>query len=161
MTGGGASWAASCMEARPAQTSDKTRMEPSILRLRQNVAHAHMRVSRLVSTSFCRALSSNNMRITALVWLLCVPLGASYGQSARSAIFLFGPAGAEAARQAARTAAAVSRHWLSQPRSAAELRRSGSVDALPLDAKAPAKSIEPAFLNAAREARDTDPGTFL
>src|ERR1022692_3866493 len=65
------------------------------------------------------------------------------------------------ARQAARTAVAVSRHWLSQPGSAAELRRSGSVDALPLDAKIPAKSIEPAFLNAAREARDTDPDTFL
>jgi hypothetical protein len=101
------------------------------------------------------------MRIRALVWLLFAPLCASYGQSARSAIFLFGPAGAEAARQAARTAAAVSRHWLSQPGSTAELRRSGSVDALPLDAKTPAKSIEPAFLNAAREARDTDPGTFL
>src|ERR1039458_10462397 len=105
------------------------------------------------------------MRTTALVWLLFAPFCASHGQStsagapaqsARSAIFLFGPAGAEAARQAARTAVAVSRHWLSQPGSAAELRRSGSVDALPLDAKIPAKSIEPAFLNAAREARDTD-----
>ncbi len=110
------------------------------------------------------------MRTTALVWLLFAPFCASHGQStsagapaqsARSAIFLFGPAGAEAARQAARTAVAVSRHWLSQPGSAAELRRSGSVDALPLDAKIPAKSIEPAFLNAAREARDTDPDTFL
>src|ERR1039458_672404 len=92
------------------------------------------------------------MRTTALVWLLFAPFCASHGQStsagapaqsARSAIFLFGPAGAEAARQAARTAVAVSRHWLSQPGSAAELRRSGSVDALPLDAKIPAKSIEP------------------
>lgn len=120
------------------------------------------------------ALSSNNMRVTALVWLLfapfCASICASSGQSAavappipsdRSVIFLFGPAGAEAARQAARSAVAVSRHWLSQPGSTAELRRSGSVDALPLDAKTPAKSVEPAFLNAAREARDTDPETFL
>jgi len=114
------------------------------------------------------------MRTTALAWLvftpLCVSICASNGQStpaadpgqgARSAIFLFGPAGAEAARQAARTAVAVSRHWLSQPGSTAELRRSGSVDTLPLTAKTPAKLIEPAFLNAAREARDTDPDTFL
>jgi hypothetical protein len=56
---------------------------------------------------------------------------------------------------------AVSRHWLSQPGASAELRSSGSVDALPLEAKTPAKSIEPAFLNAARDARDTDPETFL
>jgi hypothetical protein len=115
-----------------------------------------------------------NMRTTALVWLVFAPLCASIcagngqstpaadaRQSARSAIFLFGPAGAEAARQAARTAVAVSRHWLSQPGSTAELRRSGSVDALPLAAQTRAKSIEPAFLSAAREARDTDPETFL
>ena len=111
------------------------------------------------------------MRTRALVWLLFAPLcagicagngqEAAAGQSARSAIFLFGPAGAEAARQAAHTAVAVWRHWLSQPGSTAELRRSGSVDALPLDPKSPVKSIEPAFLNAAREARDTDPDTFL
>jgi hypothetical protein len=110
------------------------------------------------------------MRTPALVWLLFAPMCATYGQSApaaapgqsaRSAIFLFGPAGAEAARQAARATVAVSRHWLSQPGSTAELRRSGSVDALALDAKTPAKAIEPAFLNAAREARDTDPDTFL
>ena len=114
------------------------------------------------------------MRTTALAWLVFAPLCASIragngqsspaadpSQGARSAIFLFGPAGAEAARQAARTVVAVSRHWLSQPGSTAELRRSGSVDALSLDARTPAKSIEPAFLNAAREARDTDPDTFL
>lgn len=35
------------------------------------------------------------------------------------------------------------------------------MDALPLDAKISAKSIEPAFLKAARDARDTDPDTFL
>ena len=114
------------------------------------------------------------MRTTAHVWLVLTPLcvsicasngqsapAAAPGQSARSAIFLFGPAGADAARQAARTAVAVSRHWLSQPGATAELRRSGSVDALTLEAKTPAKSIEPAFLDAAREARETDPDTFL
>src|ERR1022692_2397420 len=114
------------------------------------------------------------MRTTAHVWLVLTPLcvsicasngqsapAAAPGQSARSAIFLFGPAGADAARQAARTAVAVSRHWLSQPGATAELRRSGSVDALTLEAKTPAKSIEPAFLDAAREARETDPDSFL
>ena len=106
------------------------------------------------------------MRLAALVWLLIAPLcvgirAADPGQPARSAIFLFGPAGAEAGRQAARTAVPVSRHWLSEPGSTAELRRSGSVDALPLEANTPSKTIEPAFLNAAREARDTDPDTFL
>ena len=35
------------------------------------------------------------------------------------------------------------------------------MDALPLDAGTPAKSIEQAFLNAARLGRDTDPDTFL
>ena len=110
------------------------------------------------------------MRTTVLVWMVVAPFCASQAQgppaadlgpSARSAIFLFGPAGAEAARQAARTTVAASRRWLSQPGSTAELRRSGSMDALPLDARISAKSIEPAFLNAAREARDTDPDTFL
>jgi hypothetical protein len=99
------------------------------------------------------------MRTKALVWLLFAPLCA--GQSVRSAIFLFGPAGAEAARAAARTAVTVSRHWLSEPGSTAELRRSGSMDVLPLDLKTPAKSMEPAFLTAAREARDSDPEAFL
>ncbi len=111
-----------------------------------------------------------SMRTKALVWLLAAPLCTSRGQStppavpdssARSAIFLFGPAGAEGARQAARTAAAASRDWLRQPGSTAELRRSGSVDVLPLSARIPAKSIEPAFLTAAREARDIDPEVFL
>ncbi len=72
------------------------------------------------------------MRTTALAWLVFAPLCASIragngqsspaadpSQGARSAIFLFGPAGAEAARQAARTVVAVSRHWLSQPGSTA------------------------------------------
>lgn len=109
------------------------------------------------------------MRTTAVAWLLCAPLAASSGQTApaaspappRSAIFLFGPAGAESTRQAARTAASVARHWLSQPASSAELARTGSVDTLPLDATAPAKVMEPDFLNAARAARDTDPDAFL
>lgn len=107
------------------------------------------------------------MRTTALVWLFFAPLCSSLAQEtstappARSAIFLFGPAGAEAGRQAAHTAVSASRHWLSQPGSTAELRRSGNADGLSLDLKTPAKTIEPAFLTAAREARDTDPDTFL
>jgi hypothetical protein len=108
------------------------------------------------------------MRTTALVWLFsalaasATPTApAASPDQARSAIFLFGPAGAESARQAARTAASVARHWLSQPGSTAELRRAGSVDALPLDARTSVKAAEPSFLNAARDARDTDPDAFL
>lgn len=109
------------------------------------------------------------MRTTAVAWLLCAPLAASPRPAApaaspappRSAIFLFGPGGAESTRQAARTAVSVARHWLSQPASSAELARTGSVDTLPLDPKTPAKAMEPAFLDAARAARDTDPDAFL
>jgi hypothetical protein len=104
------------------------------------------------------------MRTIALAWLLCarIVLAASPDPAAgRVAIFLFGPAGAESARQGARAAAAAGRRWLSQPGSTAELRRAGSMDALPLDAGTPTKSVEQAFLNAARQGRDTDPDTFL
>jgi len=104
------------------------------------------------------------MRTIAFAWLLFAPMvfAASPDPAAgRVAIFLFGPAGAESARQAARAAAAAGRRWLSQPGSTAELRRAGSMDALPLDARPPAKSMEQAFLNAAQQGRDTDPDTFL
>jgi hypothetical protein len=104
------------------------------------------------------------MRTAVFAWLLCAPIVLTASPdpaTGRAAIFLFGPAGAESARQAARAAAAAGRHWLSQPGSTAELRRAGSMDALPLDAGTPAKSIEQAFLNAARLGRDTDPDTFL
>jgi hypothetical protein len=107
------------------------------------------------------------MRLGVLVCLLFAPLSGQRPpagkpvQSARSAVFLLGPAGAEATRQAVRSLVAASRHWMSEPGSTAEIRRSGSADALPLDAKIPARSMEAAFLNAAREARDSDPETFL
>src|SRR5580658_10827572 len=102
------------------------------------------------------------MRTIAFAWLLFAPMvfAASPDPAAgRVAIFLFGPAGAESARQAARAAAAAGRRWLGQPGSTAELRRAGSMDALPLDSRTPAKSIEQAFLKAARLGRDTDPDT--
>jgi hypothetical protein len=103
------------------------------------------------------------MRTAAFAWLLLLGVNppASTAETARSAIFLFGPAGAESARQTVKAAAAVSRHWLNQPGSSAELRCTGNVDALPLDSKTPTKALEPAFLNAARQARDTDPAAFL
>src|SRR5579871_2434458 len=107
------------------------------------------------------------MRSALLVCLSVVPLcglpgpGTPAAGPQRSAVFLFGPAGAESARQAARTAAAVTHRWLSEPDSAAELRRAGSADTLPLDAKATVKTLEPLFLNAARGARDSDPETFI
>lgn len=110
------------------------------------------------------------MRTTALVWLFCAPPLACFGQGeashppdqpSRSAIFLFGPAGAEDARQAARSTAAAAHHWLKAPGSTAELRRTGSLEALPLGPGASAKAIAPPFLEAARAARDSDPAAFL
>ena len=104
------------------------------------------------------------MRTVVFAWLLCASnaLAAAPDPGAgRVAIFLFGPAGAESARQGARAATAASRRWLSKPGSTAELRRAGSMDALPLDSGTPAKSVEQAFLNAARQGRDADPDTFL
>ena len=106
------------------------------------------------------------MRVLALLWLLSAPLAAT-GQNAkpdadsRSAVFLFGPSGAEASRLAARAAASAAHRWLSKPASTAELRHSGSADPLPLEPNSGVKSIEPAFLAVARAARDTDPDAFL
>jgi len=103
------------------------------------------------------------MRTLVLVCLLSTALFADAGAEAtqRSAIFLFGPAGADQGRQAARVAAVAARQWAKEAGSAAELRRAGSAEAMPLDPKASAKPIEEAFLNAAKLARDTDPETFL
>ena len=104
------------------------------------------------------------MRTIAFAWLLCAPIAlaaSSDPASGRAAIFLFGPAGADNARQAARAAATDGRRWLREPGSTAELRRAGSMDALPLDAATPAKAIEQAFAAAASLGRDTDADTFL
>ena len=104
------------------------------------------------------------MRTIVFACLLCariVPAASPDAAAGRAAIFLFGPAGAENSRQGARAAAAAGRRWLSQPGSTAELRRAGSMDALPLEAGTPAKSVEQAFLDAAHQGRDTDPDTFL
>ncbi len=79
----------------------------------------------------------------------------------RSAIFLFGPTGAEHARIAARAAASTARQWMKESGSMAELRRTGSLDSAPLDGKSPGKTFEQTFLSAAREARDSDTPAFL
>jgi hypothetical protein len=101
-----------------------------------------------------------HMKTAALGFLLLAPLAAA-PTSQRSAIFLFGPASADAARQAAHAASITAHRWLSQPDSWAELRRAGSVDTLALDPQIGPKSIEPPFLEAARLSRDADPSTFL
>lgn len=88
------------------------------------------------------------------------PAAAPDQTSGRSIIFLFGPAGAEQARAAARAVAATFRRWLSQPGSAAELRSAGNLDGVQLDRVA-AKAAEPLFLEAAKQARDSAPEAFL
>src|SRR5579872_1990760 len=79
----------------------------------------------------------------------------------RSAMFLFGPAGGEHAREAARSSASAARRWLSGPNSSAEVQFAGSLDGVPLDPKTPSKLFEQAFLDAARQGRDSDPAAFL
>ena len=90
-------------------------------------------------------------------YVLAVPC---YG-AARSAIFLFGPGGAEHARHSAQVAASTARRWLKQPESTAELRRAGSLDSLQLAGQAPTKSVDEQFLTFAREARDSDLAALL
>lgn len=102
------------------------------------------------------------MRIALTVWLLAAPLCSLAADGpARSAIFLVGPIGAESAREAARGVASAVQHWLAEPRSAAEMRRAGSLDSLPFEPKSPFKSTEAALFGAAQAARDTDPEVFL
>src|SRR4029077_1889431 len=78
----------------------------------------------------------------------------------RSAIFLFGPAGGEHAREAARSSASAARHCRRGPDSSAKVRFAGSLDGLPLDPKTPLKLFEQAFLDAAHQGRDSDPAAF-
>ena len=81
--------------------------------------------------------------------------------SERTVVFLFGPGGAEPGRQSVRAAASAGRRWLEKAGSAAEVRRSASVEGLPLDPKLSTKQLEAALLDVARQARDSDPGAFI
>jgi hypothetical protein len=79
----------------------------------------------------------------------------------RSIVFVFGPSGAETARQTARAAAGTARQWLKNPGASAEIRRAGSAEVQTLDAKMPLKQFEQTFLDAARQARESDAAGFL
>jgi hypothetical protein len=79
----------------------------------------------------------------------------------RSIVFVFGPSGAETARQTARAAAGTARQWLKNPGASAEIRRAGSAEVQTLDAKMPLKQFEQTFLDAARQARESDATGFL
>jgi hypothetical protein len=97
----------------------------------------------------------------AIALLFACALAMPSWAAERSAIFLFGPEGAEHARQTAHAAASTARRWLKQPGSTAELRRTGSADIAPLDGNVPAKPLDELFLKAAREGRDSDPAALL
>ncbi len=75
--------------------------------------------------------------------------------------FVFGPGFAENARQGARSAAATARQWLRSPGAQVEIRRAGNPEAKRIDLQIPAKALQEAFLEAATQARDTDPDAFL
>jgi len=79
----------------------------------------------------------------------------------RSAIFLFGPEGAEAARETSSAVAGPARRWLSAPGSSLEVRKSGTQEGVRASPKMPARALEQLLLEAARGARDADPAAFL
>ena len=79
--------------------------------------------------------------------------------TSRSAVFFFGQAGTDHARQSAKSAAAAARRWLNVQGSTAELRRAGTLDARAVGA-VEVKEMEAAFLRVAREAADTDPAAL-
>ena len=79
--------------------------------------------------------------------------------SSRSAVFFFGQAGADHARQSAKSATAAAKRWLNVAGSTAELRRAGTLDARAIGG-AEDKDLEAAFARVAREAADTDPAAL-
>ncbi|MGO9241653.1 MAG: hypothetical protein ACLQBJ_12660, partial [Bryobacteraceae bacterium] len=90
-----------------------------------------------------------------------VALAPAARAEARSIVFVFGPAGTETGRVAARAAAATARQWLKNDGASAEIRRAGSAAALALSAQAPPKQFEQSFLDAAHQARESDAAGFL
>jgi len=96
----------------------------------------------------------------ALVLLLTSLLSAAPPASNRAAVFYFGPAGADHARQSAKSAASAAKRWLTVPSATAELRRSGTLDARPIPAATTAKELDLSFAAIAREAAETDPASL-
>src|SRR5208337_5159965 len=80
---------------------------------------------------------------------------------ARSIVFVFGPAGTETGRVAARAAAGMARQWLRNDGDSAEIRRAGSAAVLALSAQTPPKQFDQSFLDAARQGRESDAAGFL
>jgi hypothetical protein len=83
------------------------------------------------------------------------------GNAAKSAIFVFGPGGAEPAKRGALGATSAAKSWVKSPDSWAELRRLSDTGDVVLEAKTPGKQIDDAFAAASREARDSDSTTFV
>ncbi len=105
------------------------------------------------------------MRGLALAALCCLPAtvagAAPPAESERSLVVLFGPAGSEAARQAAHTAASTARRWFKGGGTLVEIRRAGKADGVSLSAGVASKELEQAFVDAAQASRDTDPAAFV
>ncbi len=95
------------------------------------------------------------MYLGVAVW--AVPLHAEE----RSLVILFGSNDAEAARSAAKAAAATSRRWMQSQGAVVELRGAGSQDALPLSGNSSAKELEKTFVELAQRAQDSDFASFL
>lgn len=100
------------------------------------------------------------MRVRGADCLIFVALTA-LAAGDRTVVILFGPGGAEPGRQAARASAAAARRWLDKGGSTVELRRAGNPEGLVPDPKLSSKQWEQAFLDTAREARESDLAGFL
>ncbi|MGC9999285.1 MAG: hypothetical protein ABSE21_04235 [Bryobacteraceae bacterium] len=97
----------------------------------------------------------------AMAMLGCAVLALPARAEERSIVFVFGPSGAETARQTARAAAGTARQWLKNPGASAEIRRAGSTEVQEIDTKWTAKKYDEVFLDAARQARESDAAAFL
>ena len=100
------------------------------------------------------------LRAAVIALLTFAVLPAAPPASERTAVFFFGQAGADHARQSAKSAASAAKRWLAVPGSSAELRRTGTFDARPIAPAAAAKELESTFTGIALEARDIDPAAF-
>ena len=95
-----------------------------------------------------------------LALLLSSQLSAAPPATGRAAVFYFGQAGADHARQSAKAAAVAAKRWLKVQGSTTELRRAGAVDARNIVPAASDKEIELTFTSVAREAGESDPAAF-
>jgi hypothetical protein len=103
----------------------------------------------------------NFVPVSLLVLFAAVAVAAPPGESERSLLVLFGPAGSEVSRQAAHSAASTARRWFKGGAAVVEVRGAGNANGIDIPTGISTKDLEQAFAVAARTGRDTDPATFV